>query len=267
MDLQAEYDNLAKVPEHPAIIAGWERDAAAFRETHGNAEFGLAYGPSPRQALDIFWPGSGRDAPLAIFVHGGYWQRLDRGLFSHLAAGLTAHGVAVALPSYDLCPAVSVAAIVREVRAAAAFLHARHRRRMLAIGHSAGGHLAAMLLATPWPRVAPGLPENLIAAALPISGLFDLPPLVETTINNALGLDVAEAARLSPARLPAPGRALHAVVGGEEGVEYTRQSRLIAESWGGSWEAVPGANHFTVIAPLADPHSALVARALAMLPD
>ncbi len=128
---------------------------------------------------------------------------------------------------------------------------------MLAIGHSAGGHLAAMLLA--WDaRVVP--------AALPISGLFDLAPLIETSINAALGLDDAEARRLSPLLLPPPGGRLHAVVGGEEGAEYTRQSREIARAWGGTWESVAGADHFTVLAPLADPASALVATARAMVP-
>jgi len=101
IDLEAEYNNLAKVPEHPAIISGWVRDAAAFRATHGSAELDIAYGPTPRQVLDLFWPVPRRDAPLALFIHGGYWQRLDRTFFSHLAQGLLAHGVAVAMPSYD----------------------------------------------------------------------------------------------------------------------------------------------------------------------
>ena len=158
-------------------------------------------------------------------MHGGYWQSLDRTPFSHLAAGLNAHGVAVAVPSYDLCPQVRLAAIVAEIEQAAAFLHRRHGRPMLAIGHSAGGHLAAMLLA--WDaRVVP--------AALPISGLFDLAPLIETSINAALGLDRAEARRLSPLCRPPPGGRLHAVVGGEEGAEYARQSREIARAWGGT---------------------------------
>ena len=260
--LEAEYNNRAKLPEHPAIIAGWTRDAAAFRAAHAEAEPGLAYGPGERQALDLFWPDRGRTAPLALFLHGGYWQSLHRHDFSHLARGLLAHGVAVA--SYDLCPQVSLAALVQQVRDCAAFLYRRHGRRMLAIGHSAGGHLAAMLLAS-------GRPAGVVPSALPVSGLFDLAPLLPTSINAALGLDAAEARRLSPVLLPPPpGRAaggfLHAVVGGAEGAEYTRQSRDIAASWGGTWEALPGANHFTVIAGLAAPDSLLVRRALGLLP-
>lgn len=263
MNLQAEYDNSAKVSNVAEIRAGWVRDSAAFRDGWANAELDVSYGPTPRQALDLFWPGATRTAPIAVFVHGGYWQMLDRTVFSHLAQGLLAHGIAVALPSYDLCPQVTLAALVEQVRDAAAFLARRHRMSMLAIGHSAGGHLAAMLLATSWP--ARGLPAATVKAALPISGLFDLPPLTHTTVNNALGLDETEARRLSPAFLPAPGLPIHAVVGGTEGLEYTRQSRTIAEAWGGTWEAVEGANHFTVIAPLTDPGSSLVATARRLL--
>ncbi len=189
MDLEAEYNNRAKVPGHPAIIAGWQRDAAAFRATHPQAELGLAYGPTPRQAMDVFWPAAGRGAPLAMFIHGGYWQGNDRSNFSHLAAGLLAHGVGVAMPSYDLCPQVTLAVLVEQVRDAAAFLARRHGRGVLASGHSAGGHLAAMLLATDW--AARGLPAPAVPAALPISGLFDLPPLMHTSVNTAVGLDEA----------------------------------------------------------------------------
>lgn len=263
MDLEAEYNNRAKVPDHAAIQARWEQEAAVFRASHPHAELGLPYGPTPRQALDLFWPGSGRDAPLAIFIHGGYWQRNDRSQFSHFARGLLAHGVAVAMPSYDLCPQVTLAVLVEEVRDAAAFLARRHGRPMLASGHSAGGHLAAMLLATDWTDRGPAVPA--ICAALPISGLFDLPPLTHTSVNDSLGLDEAEAQRLSPLFLPRPAGRLHAVVGGEEGAEYTRQSRSIAEAWGGTWEALPGRNHFTMLEPLADPDSGLVAAALRLL--
>jgi arylformamidase len=264
VDLEAEYNNRAKVPKAAEILAGWARDAAAFRASHPHAEYDLSYGPGERQALDLFWPGPSGDAPLAIFVHGGYWQALDRKVFSHLARGLLGHGVAVAMPSYELCPAVTLAVLVEQVRNAAAFLALRHQRTMLATGHSAGGHLAAMLLATDW-AFTRGLPRGTVKAALPISGLFDLPPLTHTSVKDALRLTEAEARRLSPLFLPPPNLPLHAIVGGTEGVEYTRQTRSIAEAWDGTWEAVPGANHFTIVAPLADPKSTLVATAVGLL--
>jgi arylformamidase len=266
MDMEREYNCRAKVPEYPAILEGWGRDAAAFRDSHGCAELDLAYGPSQRQVMDIFWPDASRAAPLALFLHGGYWQALDHSWFSHLAAGLVAQGVAVALPSYDLCPTVSLAALTDEVREAAAFLYRRHRRRILATGHSAGGHLTAMLMATDWHARDPVLPHDLVPAGMPISGLFDLEPLVDTSINKAVGLDVDKARRLSPLRLPAPGGKIHAVVGGLEGPEFERQARALAAAWGGSWESVPGAHHFNVIAPLRDPASALVRQALLLVP-
>ncbi len=258
--MEREYNNRAKVPDFPAIAEALGRDAAAFRAAHPDSELGVAYGATPRQAMDIFWPASGRYAPLAIFLHGGYWQSLDRAWFSHLAAGLTASGIGVAMPSYDLCPHVTLAQIVEQVREAAAFLYRRHGRRMTAFGHSAGGHLTAMLMATDWPARDRGLPPGMIAAGMPISGLFDLLPLLATTVNHALRLDAPTAQSLSPLLLPSPGLPLHAVVGGAEGAEYERQSRSLAHAWGGTWEPAAQSNHFTVIAPLADAGAALTRR-------
>jgi arylformamidase len=254
IDMEAEYNNLAKVREHPAIIAGWVRDAAAFRVTHATAELDLAYGPTPRQVLDLFWPAPQRNSPLALFIHGGYWQRLDKDYFSHFARGLLAHGVAVAMPSYDLCPQVTLAELTDQIRGMVAFLHRRHGRKPLATGHSAGGHLSAMLLA-----------DGLVPAALPISGLFDLAPMLSTSMNTALALDATEARRLSPLFLPPPAGRLHAVVGGEEGPEFARQSRGIAEAWHGTWESLPGHNHFSILDELLDPASAMVRKAIDLL--
>jgi arylformamidase len=250
--LESEYNNRAKVPENGAIMAGWKQDAAAFRAAHANAEIALKYGPGARQALDIFWPGTGRAAPLAMFIHGGYWQALDKDWFSHLAAGFLAHGIALALPSYDLCPQVSLDVLTEQVRDAAAFLIQRHGRNVYATGHSAGGHLTAMLMATDFS--ARGLPGK-VHGGYAISGLFDLAPLVETSINTGLRLDAEHARALSPLYLPAPGGTLHAFVGALEGDEYTSQSRRIAEAWNGTWGLIPGANHFTAIAPLTAPDS------------
>jgi arylformamidase len=264
MDLEAEYDNRARVPEHPAIIAGWARDAAAWRAACPRAELDLAYGARERERLDLFHPAPSGAAPLALFIHGGYWQALDRSFASHCARGLNGHGVAVAVPSYDLCPAVPLAAIVEEMRAAARFLWARTGQRMLAVGHSAGGHLAAMLLAADWGALDPALPPDLVQAALPISGVFELEPLLPTSIATGLRLTPEEARRLSPRHLPSPGRPLHCLVGGAESSEFIRQSRDMTAAWNGTFEATPGDNHFTVIAPLADPGSALTQRAARM---
>ena len=266
MDLQAEYDNRARVPDYASHLDAWQRDAAAWRDACPHKALDLAYGPSERQRLDLFHPADA-DAPQALYIHGGYWKALDRRSSSHCARGLNELGVAVAVPSYDLCPDVAVAAIVAQMRAAAVFLWWRRGRRILAIGHSAGGHLAAMLLATDWRAIDPAVPEGLVAAALPISGVFELAPLLRTTIGDGLGVDSTSARALSPRFLPSPKRPLHCVVGSAESDEFLRQSRDMATAWNGGFETTPGDNHFTVIAPLAKRDSTLTIRARALVPQ
>ncbi len=266
LDLEAEYNNRARVPDHPGIIAGWKAAAAAFRAAHENAELGIAYGASTRQTLDIFWPSASREAPLALFIHGGYWQALDPSFFSHLAKAPNANGVALVLCGYDLCPQVRLADIVEQVRASALHLWKRHARRIVACGHSAGGHLTACLLATDWKRYDASVPEDLVPSGLSISGLFDLTPLLPTTVNNALRMDEAEARRNSPLQWPVSnGRVLDAWVGGAESAEYLRQSRSVAEEWEKrgaktAYREIPGANHFTALDPLNEPGSEISQR-------
>lgn len=265
VDYEVEYNNRARVPENPELMAGWASDAAAYRETHAPRR--IAYGPGPRHVIDVF---AGQDdanakAPLAVFIHGGYWQALDGSWFSHMARGLNAHGVSVAVPTYDLCPQVSVADIIMQMREAMREL-AKLSDRLVVSGHSAGGHLAACMLATDWKAYDASLPPNLVSATYAISGLFELEPLVPTTINKALRLDQATARATSPLFWQPPTYgSLDAVVGEAESAEYHRQSRSIVEVWGNAgiatqYGAVPAANHFTAIAPLADPVSAMTLR-------
>jgi arylformamidase len=263
IDYEVEYNNRARVPENPALIAGWAKDAAAYRKMH--TPRAIPYGSGARHTIDLF-PGD-RGGPLVVFIHGGYWQALDGSFFSHLAGGLNAHGISVAIPSYDLCPAVPVDQIVQQMRDATREL-ARLGERLVVSGHSAGGHLAACLLATDWPAIDPALPADLITTIYTISGLFDLVPLVGTSINNPLHLDAASARAVSPLFWQSPARgSLDAVVGENESAEYFRQSKTVVERWGAAGLAtrfgvVPGANHFTAIAPMADPDSPMVARLL-----
>jgi arylformamidase len=264
MDLEAEYNNRARVPDSADIIAGWMRDAQAFRTSWPHCRLDMPYGDTGPEMLDLFLPAGTGDFPLAMFIHGGYWQALDRRAVSHFARGLLLRGVAVAVPSYGLCPAVPLATIVEQMRRAAAFLYRETRLHVLATGHSAGGHLAAMLLATDWPGFAPTLPQDVVRAALPISGVFELEPLLPTTIGRALHLSPAEARALSPRHLRSPSRPLHAVVGGAESPEFLRQTEEFAAAWGGSAERIAGANHFTVLDPLTDPDHPLTRRAAEM---
>ena len=192
-------------------------------------------------------------------------RRSTRSFFSHLAGGLNAHGIDVAIPSYDLCPDVTVGEIIRQMRLASREL-ARLGRPLVISGHSAGGHLAACLLATDWPAFDASLPPDLVIAAYSISGLFDLGPLIKTSVNNAMRLDETTARAASPLFWPPPRHgSLDAVVGENESAEYFRQSQSIVEVWGATglptrFGTVPGTNHFTAIAPLADPDSPMVSR-------
>jgi arylformamidase len=261
IDYEVEYNNRARVPENPALMAGWARDAAAYREQHVPRT--IAYRPGARNTIDIF--AGDNQGPLVVFIHGGYWQALDGSSSSHCARGLNAHGIDVAIPTYDLCPQVTIDTIIQQMRAAAREL-ARLGRPLVIGGHSAGGHLAACMLATDWPAYDASLPKDLVIAAYAISGLFDLVPLVQTSINKALRLDETAAKAASPLFWKPPsGRVLDAVVGGNESAEYFRQSRTMVEQWGAAgvttrFGVVPDANHFTAIAPLADPDSAMVQR-------
>jgi len=263
VDYEAEYNNRARVPENPSIIAGWSRDAKAYREAHQSHHKVISYGSGERNRIDLF---SGDGAgPIVVFIHGGYWQALDGSYFSHLAGGLNAHGIDVAVPSYDLCPTVSIDEIIGQMRAAAREL-AKLGRPLIVSGHSAGGHLAACMLATDWRAFDRSLPEGLVSAAHAISGLFDLRPLVTTSINTALKLDEASAKAVSPLFWKSPVRGtLDAVVGGNESAEYHRQSRTIVVAWEAAGIAtrfgtIPDANHFTAIAPLADRNSPMTLR-------
>ena len=268
LDLEAEYNNRARVPEHAEIFLRWAREAEDFRAEMlkaGRVDLNLAYGDTPRQTIDLFLAENAERAPLAMFVHGGWWRSLEPSTFSQMARGLNANGATVAVVGYDLCPNVSIAAIVDQIRRACAFLWQRLGRRILVYGHSAGGHLAAAMVATDWASLYPKAPSDLVPAAWAVSGVFDLSPLVQISVNQDLRLNAEEARRVSPASWSvAKGRVFDAVVGGDESSEFKRQSQLIVQAWRGTaetrYEEVPDANHFTVIDPLADPRSAMTRR-------
>ena len=273
-NLELEYNNRARVPEHPAIFDAWLRRAAVYRTLaleEGRAELGLGYGNSQRQRLDLFWAGRNH-GKLALFVHGGYWRSLDIDSFSHMAGGLNAHGVSVAIAGYDLCPAVGIGEIIAQIRHACVFLWRRFGLRLMVYGHSAGGHLAACMLTTPWRDLSADLPDDLVPAACAISGLFDLTPLLGLAMNADLRLDASQARRLSPLFFAPPrGRALDLLVGAEESSEFLRQSRALAQSWGQAGvkvhlQEIEATNHFTVIDAIERPESLITVR-LAALAD
>jgi arylformamidase len=269
IDWEVEYNNRARVPEHPQIFAQWTRDGAAYREEtskDGRAEIGLKFGPSPRQTIDLFKPRGSADGPLALFIHGGYWRSLEPSSFSQMARGMNAHGVTVAVSGYDLAPQVSIGQIIEQTQQACLYLWRRFKKRIMVSGHSAGGHLAACMVATDWKALDASAPADLAPVAYAISGLYDLAPLLHLATNADFKLDAAEARRISPLFWPvAKGRVLDAVVGGAESSEFLRQSKIIADGWREKdvetrYEALPGMNHFTVCDPMTDRNSAMTKR-------
>lgn len=261
MDLEAQYDNRAMVPEHPEIIARWRRDAAAFRDQTAG-EFDLAYGARPRNVYDVFT--GNRPGPMAVFIHGGYWRSFDNKVFSHSAAGLVGHGFTVALPTYTLAPEVTVPEIVDELRQFIVHLWQKHKRPLVITGHSAGAHLAACMIATNWESY--GLPGDVIHSGLGISGLYDLRPIMATSVNADVHLDQVQCLMASPLFWPLPRKVTFDIwVGGGESTEFIRQSSSLAAAWPGLGSAcdyveLARANHFTVVDPMQDPRSAMVRR-------
>ena len=270
----AQYNNRAHIPEHLQILAEWADRSAAARATLP-ARLDIAYGSDPGERLDVF-PTAAARAPVLVYIHGGYWRALDKRDASFVAPPFVAAGALVVVTNYALCPAASIDEIVRQQRAALAWVwrqaaaHGGDPDRIVVAGHSAGGHLAAMMLASDWSRVEPGLPADLVKGALSLSGVFELEPLRHAPfLAPDLHLDAAAAQRLSPIGLPAPKRPLFALVGGDESEEFLRQNALIAGAWGPAsvpvCEAVPGKNHMSVLRELAERDSRTHRLALQLL--
>ncbi|MCT9070382.1 alpha/beta hydrolase [Cupriavidus gilardii] len=271
--LDKQYNNRAAVPQHPAILARWAADAAAFRQAHAVQE-DLCYASDPKQTLDYF-PAGGPGRPLLIFIHGGYWQALDKSDSSHLAAPYLARGIDVAVLNYRLAPQATMAEIVRDNRGAVVWLHRNARvlgfdaERVFVSGHSAGGQLVGMLAGTQWQDF--GLPADVLKGACSISGLYDLEPIRLCYLNRVIGLTEADVAAYSPMRHP-PTTTLPMIltVGGDESAEYHRQQDEYAALL--RQRGVPvrivvqtGGHHFDALDRLGDAQSELAAAVLAMI--
>jgi len=268
IDYEAQYNNRQRVPEYVDIVERWSMLAAAYRLA-ADAQMDRPYGTRERQRYDIFHA-EGDDPPLVVYIHGGYWQRGDRKDYSFVARELNANGITVAIPSYSLCPAVSVMEIGDEVQQCLAALWRLTNTRPVVVGHSAGGHLTAEMLARDWTGFS-GVPSDLVRRGCAISGVFDLAPLMGTSLNEAIGLTGGTARVASPLfRAPPPkGRRLIAAVGGDESEEFLRQSQAIADGWGkvgvdATCVVADGTNHFTVADELIRPGSELLALVVAL---
>jgi arylformamidase len=278
--LDVQYNNRARVPEHPELFRRWAQASARVREGM-TCRLDLSYGVGELETVDVF-PAAQPRSPVFVFIHGGWWRSSDKADYSFLAASLVAAGAMVVLPNYALCPGteerpVRIETLALQMTRALAWvyrnaaLYGGSPGRIVVAGHSAGAHLAAMLMCCEWPEVESRLPLQLVRGGLGISGVYDLAPIAQTPfLQDDLRLTRESVDRLSPVCMPAPRDAgFHSVVGALESDEFLRQNMLLREAWGPEavpvCEAIADANHFTVLHDLADPDGRLHRLALELL--
>lgn len=265
--LDAQYNLRAAVKDAVDHLAECARRSAVLRAT-ANVQVDVPYGPAHGERANVYAaPTAG--APVLVFIHGGYWQRLDKNDFDYVASPFLSAGAAVVNVNYTLAPRVAMDEIVRQVRAAIAWTWREAKSfngdpaRIHVAGHSAGGHLTAMAALTDWAGFAPGLPPRIVKSALAISGLYELEPIRHTYLNDALKLDAAAARRNSPALfVRKDGAPLALAVGADETPEFLRQQRDFEKALAAAGAAVEaleiaGRHHFDVIHDLADPATKL----------
>ncbi|UED83817.1 alpha/beta hydrolase [Streptomyces profundus] len=261
-DRTAAYDNNAAVADSAALVRERDAASAAYRSAHPHG-LDIPYGERERNRVDLY-RGAHPEAPCLVFLHGGYWQRNGREGFAAVAAGVRRHGWSAALPGYTLAPAASLTEIVAEVRLALDWLTANGPAHgiagpLLLAGWSAGAQLAALVLDHPGVR-----------AGLAISGVYELGPLRDTALNEALALTDDEVARLSPLRLPPVPKPLTIAHGTGELPALVADAEALARlraAAGAPGDLMPirDRDHFTVLGELASPDGALTRAALAAL--
>lgn len=265
------YNNRALVPEYEAHFSQWRQKSDAARKSQV-CKLDVSYGSGPSEKLDIF-PAKAAKAPVLLFIHGGYWRSLDKADHAFVAPAFTKSGACVVLPNYALCPSVTVPQIVMQMVKALDWTW-RHVSKyggdpgcITVVGHSAGGHLSAMMLACQWPAYAKDLPAGLVKNAMSISGLYELESVRRTPfLRDSLRLTPVQAQKASPAWLPRPavsrGRgAMYSVAGGAESAAFLHHQTMIQQAWGKRvvpvCETLPGLDHFSILSALVKPNHRL----------
>jgi arylformamidase len=260
--LDAQYNNRARIADHARFFERWA-EASTLSRQRSDCALDLPYGDTPAERLDVFHTAAAQ-APVLVFIHGGWWRALDKADHSFIAPSFNADGAMVVVPNYSLCPAATIEQITLQMvralnwvwRHAAA--HGGDPRRIVVAGHSAGAHLAAMLLSCRWKDTGADMPAQVVSGALAISGVYDLEPIRQTPFLQAdLRLTPASVKRLSPAFFPRPRAKLYAVAGADESEEFLRQNELIRDVWGPTsvpvCERLAGHHHLSILNSLADP--------------
>ena len=235
-ELQHQYDTRAGVPGIEEMVAKRPKMAAAYRAASPNAKLNVAYGTREKETIDLFLPKNVSNAPVQLFIHGGYWTMMDKDDFSFVAAPYVNAGAIVAVANYDLCPTVSLPDIVDEMRRCLSWLYKNAASfggdpdQLHISGHSAGGHLTGMMLVTDWPAFNPAVPTNVIKSAVPMSGIYDLEAMRQIKLQELIALNEDTGRANSPMFLDVKSVVPTLVaVGGGESDEFHRQSLLYVE--------------------------------------
>jgi arylformamidase len=277
--LDAEYDLRPLWPDVPEVVAHRENESARVRGRIPG-RLGVAYGTSPKETLDVFPPLNGRaGAPALIYIHGGYWQLSDKDDTTYIAPAFLDSGIVFVTLNYTLAPDADMDRIVDECRRAIAWIWKNAAEigvdpdRLYVAGHSAGGHLTAMLLTTDWRNVDPALPAMPFKGACALSGLYDLEPVRLSFLNEVLGLTPELAARNSPLYLdPLADIPLILSVGDRETDEFKRHQTELFAAWSAKGLAVeevpaPDCHHYTIVGHFGDPATELHKAMIAMIRD